>query len=124
MGKNTEFVKHLRRKQTTAEARLWTQLRRKKMMGYKFRRQVPIDYFIVDFICFEARLIIEVDGEIHKFQQEYDRSREQYLVEQKFSILRFTNQEVFDDLERVLDCIQKETLSSLLSRSGGEEVLV
>jgi len=93
-------------------------------MGYKFRRQVPIDHFIVDFICFEARLIIEVDGEIHKYQQKYDRLREEYLVAQKFTVLRFTNQEVFDDLERVLDCIQQATLSSLLSRSGGEEVLV
>ncbi|UPA23002.1 DUF559 domain-containing protein [Candidatus Peribacteria bacterium] len=124
MVRNTEFAKRLRRKQTSAEARLWTQLRRKKIMGYKFRRQVSIDHFIVDFICFEARLIIEVDGEIHKYQQKYDRLREEYLVAQKFTVLRFTNQEVFDDLERVLDCIQQATLSSLLSRSGGEEVLV
>lgn len=121
MGKNTEFARHLRRKQTSAEAWLWTQLRRKKIMGYKFRRQVPIGPFIVDFFCPEARLIIEVDGEIHKFQVAYDRSRERFLVQEKFRILRFENQEVFDDLERVVECIKQATLSCILSQSSGEE---
>lgn len=122
MSKNTEFARHLRRKQTSPEARLWTQLRRKKILGYKFRRQVPIGPFIVDFLCCELRLIIEVDGEIHKFQRAYDRSRERYLIEEKFTVIRFENWEVYEDLEGVLVRIE-QTLSSLLSRYGGEEVL-
>lgn len=120
MPKNTAFARHLRRKQTTPEAHLWTQLRRKKMLGLTFKRQVPIGPFIVDFFCHHALLIIEVDGEIHKYRQTYDRVREEYLKELGYVILRFNNQEVYDDLEDVLERIRQKTLSCVLSQGRGK----
>ncbi len=63
--KNIKFAKMLRANQTDAELKLWQVLRASRLMGYKFRRQVPIDDFIVDFVCFEQKLIIEIDGGQH-----------------------------------------------------------
>lgn len=90
------------------------------MLGLTFKRQVPIGPFIVDFFCHRAQLIIEVDGEIHKFQQAYDKSRERYLIELGYVVIRFRNQEVYDDLEDVLKRIKQKTLSCVLSRGRGK----
>ena len=78
---------------TKAEYVLWQELREQKI-GYRFRRQVSIDAFIVDFYCHELKLIIEVDGPIHEEQKEYDYEREEYLKNLGYFILRFTNEEV------------------------------
>ena len=102
-----ERARQLRRSRTLAERRLWYRLRELKRVGYKFRQQVPIDNFIVDFACLSQRLIIEVDGGTHSTDQELarDARRERYLRDQGFRILRVWNSEVRQNIEGVMDTI-------------------
>jgi very-short-patch-repair endonuclease len=88
-------ARELRHPQTAAEATLWRALRARSL-GYKFRRQHPIDRFIVDFYCAHARLCIEIDGGSHfePEQQAHDAARTEYLEGQGYQVLRFTNDEV------------------------------
>jgi very-short-patch-repair endonuclease len=94
----------LRREATTAESLLWELLRDRRLLGRKFRRQHPIGQFIADFFCDDARLIIEIDGAVHRepTQQERDRLREEILREHGFAMLRFTNEQIFNHTEQVL----------------------
>ena len=102
-----EFARHLRRNRTATERALWHELRRLKSIGYKFRQQVPIDHTIVDFACLASRLIIEVDGATHSTEADVERDqiRQQYLEQQGFVVLRFWNDDVRTDIERVMDQI-------------------
>jgi very-short-patch-repair endonuclease len=79
----------LRKQPTDAEQRLWFQLRRRQLHGVKFRRQQPIGPYIVDFICFERRIIVEVDGGQHAEQAAYDAKRTRFLEQQGYCVLRF-----------------------------------
>lgn len=101
-------AKTLRLRQTRTEKIIWKQLWAKRFHGYKFRRQVPIGSYIVDFLCIESRLIIEIDGDSHwrPGAQEYDRKRERYLIEQDYCIIRFGNQDVIGALDAVLERIR------------------
>lgn len=92
-----------RKNMTKAEMILWNELKTKKLNGYKFRRQHPIQKYIVDFYCHELKLIIEVDGGYHneKEQIEYDKIRDNILKLKGVEILRFTNEEVFKDIQNV-----------------------
>lgn len=74
-----QAARELRRTLTPAERRLWSALRRRQIDGLRFRRQHPIERFIVDFCCVEKRLVIEVDGEVHRFTEDYDRARQDCL---------------------------------------------
>jgi leucyl-tRNA synthetase len=94
-------AKEMRSNPTEAESVLWLQLKGKKL-GVKFRRQHPIDSFIADFVCLDKKLIIEVDGEIHDFQQEADALRTERLNELGYEVLRFKNEEVLADIDNVL----------------------
>jgi very-short-patch-repair endonuclease len=98
----------LRKNLTSAEERLWIALRNRKLCGYKFRRQHPVREFIVDFYCAEKELVIEVDGKIHLEKQviERDQNRSAELERMGISIIRFTNDEIMDQLEEVLKKIQ------------------
>ena len=89
---------------TTAEVILWSKLKGKQIKGYKFRRQYSIDGYIVDFYCPKLRLAIEIDGPIHnkKDNKEYDKERQLYIQATGISFLRFTNQDVFKNLTKVL----------------------
>ena len=102
-----EKAKILRKNETKAEKLLWNKLKEKQFHGYKFRRQHPISQFIVDFYCHELKLIIEVDGKIHNKSEnkEYDESRTAELEKYELKILRFTNDEIENDLEKVLKSI-------------------
>jgi very-short-patch-repair endonuclease len=95
-------ARRLRRDQTESEACLWEALRGGRLEGWKWRRQVPVGPFIVDFLCLEAALAIELDGGIHIEQLAYDARREAYLRAQGLQVLRFWNAEVRDDLDRVV----------------------
>ncbi|MFS8861556.1 endonuclease domain-containing protein [Synechococcus sp. H55.6] len=97
-------ARQLRREATTAEGLLWEFLRDRRLLGRKFRRQHPIGQFIADFFCDDARLIIEIDGGVHRepTQQERDRLREEILRKHGFAVLRFTNDQVLDQTEQVL----------------------
>jgi len=94
-------ARRLRRDQTDAEARLWEALRAGRLHGWKWRRQVTVGPFIVDFLCLEAAVTVELDGGIHADQVEYDARREAYLERHGLQVLRFGNSQVADDLDRV-----------------------
>jgi len=101
----------LRKHLTETELRLWGKLKRRQLAGMKFRRQQPIGPFIVDFVCFERRVIIEVDGGQHAEVVAYDVNRTRWLETQGYRVLRFWNNEVLADTEAVaqaiLDCIEE-----------------
>lgn len=101
-----EFSKYLRKNRTNAEKILWEKLRRSQLNKVHFRRQQVVFGFIVDFYCHSKRLIIEIDGEIHKYQVEYDLAREKIFLENDLKVLRFSNMEVEHDLEYVLSKIK------------------
>jgi very-short-patch-repair endonuclease len=101
-----ELVSHareLRRNLTDAESLLWRELRR-RVLGAKFRRQVPIGTYIVDFACLQRKLIIEVDGGQH-LESAVDAERDRWLRAQGFRVLRFWNNQVFLNLQGVLETI-------------------
>ncbi len=102
----------LRRNATDTEKFLWRHLRASSASNFKFRRQQPIGNFVVDFVCFEAKLIIELDGGQHLTQQDADAERDAWLLGQGFRILRFWNNEVFNNLEGVLQTICTELAPS------------
>lgn len=97
-----ERARRMRREPTRAEGLLWEHLRKRRLGGYKFRQQHIIQRFIVDFYCPIARLVVEIDGSVHDLQKAYDEERTKRLQEQGFQELRFLNDEVEIDIERVL----------------------
>jgi very-short-patch-repair endonuclease len=111
-------ARRLRRDQTEAEARLWAALRGGRLDGWKWRRQVTVGPFIVDFLCLEAALAVELDGGIHADQVEYDLRREAYLKRRGLQVLRFTNARVADDPDRVACTILSACRESDPSRRG------
>ena len=111
LNKMTSLGKVLRKRPTDAERLLWKQLRLKQLEGLKFRRQQPIDNYIVDFVCFERRIVVEVDGGQHAIQKEDDILRDTYLTQQGFQVLRFWNNEVLQNINGVLEVIKERCLS-------------
>jgi len=105
-GKVLNNAKTLRTKQTDAEQRLWYHLRAHRFMDLKFKRQKPLGCYIVDFVCVERRLIVEIDGGQHAEQVEYDQRRDVWLRNQGYTVLRFWNNEVLQQLEGVLEQIR------------------
>jgi len=97
-------AKGMRSQSTDAEHRLWQLLRAHRFAGYKFRRQVPLDFYIADFVCFAARLIVELDGGQHA-EDPGDKRRDAYLRGQGFRILRFWNSDIFNNEEGVLTSV-------------------
>jgi len=103
------FARDMRRIPTPAENRLWEQLRNRGISAAKFRRQHAIDGFIVDFVCVEYKVIVELDGTIHDepAQKTYDEARQQQLEERGFRVLRFRNEQVFENPGDVIEAIRK-----------------
>ncbi len=103
----TNRARVLRSKATSAEEHLWYELRARGFNGMKFVRQCPIGPFFVDFACRERKIIVEVDGGTHSTSEERarDKARSDYLEEQGFRIFRAHNQEVYDNLDGVLDTL-------------------
>ncbi len=127
--KNLEHAKQHRKEPTEAEEKLWQEIRNEKL-GFKFRRHL-IDKYIVDFVCLFKGLIIEVDGDIHEFTKEEDAIRTLVLNQHGFTVIRFANNEVFNDLQNVLEKIKatatelNERIDSALSGlSDNQEVAV
>ena len=102
---NTKSARDLRKNLTDAERRLWQQLKRRQIGTVKFRRQQPIGPFIVDFVCFERRVIVEVDGGQHAEQAPYDEHRTGWLEAQGYCVLRFWNNDVLANTEAVAQAI-------------------
>jgi len=103
-----ERARQLRKDETLAERKLWRFLRQLKTDGFHFRRQVPIDHLIVDFACYPARLVIEVDGGQHNMPSgiRADKMRDAHLRANNFKVLRFWNNEVIGNLDGVAQIIR------------------
>jgi len=102
-------ARELRRELTPAEQKLWQRLRNGQLSGAQFRKQHAVGTYIVDFFCAKSKLVIEVDGDSHAEQIEYDAERTRWLNEQKhYRVLRFTNEEVHKHIEAVLERIVAE----------------
>jgi len=103
-------AKELRDSPTRAEEFLWEKIRRNQLSEFKFRRQHPIANFIADFYCHEVRLVVELDGSIHRKieQKDYDKGREHELRTFGIRVLRFKNEEVINDIELVVSKILRK----------------
>lgn len=119
-----DYAKEMRSRPTEAEDLLWSVLRNKQLDGAKFRRQHIIGHYITDFICLKSNLIIEVDGLIHQLPEnkESDQVRTEWLENEGYRVIRFTNTEVLTNLDNVIERIC-EALQAPPSRVGGQEVL-
>ena len=102
----TERVRELRQTSTVAERKVWSLVRNRKIAGCKFRRQVPIGRYFADFACLEARLIVELDGDQHAEQVEYDAARTEALEAAGWMVLRFWNGKVLANPEGVAMAIR------------------
>jgi very-short-patch-repair endonuclease len=102
-----QVARELRQRQTPAEVRLWEALRDRRLDNLKFRRQVAIENtaYVADFLCYEARLVVELDGGVHEGQQTDDAIRQENIEAQGYHVLRFKNEQIFNDLETVLTVI-------------------
>ncbi len=98
-------AKNMRADPTDAEKLLWEKLRAKRLNGHKFRRQMPIDSFIVDFACFKSKLVIELDGGQHDEQSSYDEFRTAVINQEGYRVIRFWNDVVFENTDGVLSTI-------------------
>jgi very-short-patch-repair endonuclease len=111
-----QLARNLRNNLTEAEKKLWEKLRKKQFMGYKFLSQHPIFYrndahlkfFIADYYCHDLMLIIEVDGGVHENQKEYDTTRTELLATKNIKVIRFKNEDVLNNINKVLIQIKKE----------------
>jgi very-short-patch-repair endonuclease len=96
-----EFARKQRNDMTPAEEALWHEIQTSKL-GYKFSRQIKVGRYFADFVCRQYRLVIELDGESHERRIEEDEARDNFMREQGYEVLRFNNQEVFDNMKGVL----------------------
>src|SRR5215510_9882094 len=100
-----DYARHLRNNATDAERRLWQHLRGRQLDGFKFRRQRPIGRYVCDFVCLEARLIIELGGSQHATQTPYDANRDMFLRSNGFRVLRFWNIDVLSRTTSVVETV-------------------
>jgi very-short-patch-repair endonuclease len=112
-----EKAKFLREHMTLAEKRLWERLKENKLY-FRFKPQHPVNIYIADFYCHQLKLVIEIDGKIHDFQREMDQGRSDELEMLGITILRFTNEEVFEDLEKVVSEIKNCTLKLKMEKTN------
>jgi very-short-patch-repair endonuclease len=123
--KLVQLAKNLRQNSTNAEKIMWGCLRAKRLNGLKFRRQEPIGKYIVDFVCYDKKLIIELDGGQHAMPDSKDSQRDSWLESKGFKVLRFWNNDVLVSTESVLEVInitvKHGPLSLSLPRKGGED---
>ena len=105
-----EIARHLRKRPTEAEQRLWNRLRDRQLEGLKFRRQQPMGRYVLDLVCYERGMVIEIDGGQHAMQKEKDEERDKWFIEQGFIVLRYWNNDVLTNIEGVLEDIRKHCL--------------
>jgi very-short-patch-repair endonuclease len=103
--KKVAAARRLRRNSTDAERALWRRLRARRFEGYKFRRQIPFGPYVVDFVCDDAKLVIEVDGGQHDWNRDKDEIRTRYIEQLGFRVIRYWNNEVLSNMDGVLQQI-------------------
>lgn len=101
-----ELARQNRNNATLAEKILWKRLKGKQLRGYDFHRQKPIENFIADFYCYALRLIIEVDGSSHNEKMEYDEMRSERIRNLGFQVIRFTNNDVLNNIDGVIASLE------------------
>jgi very-short-patch-repair endonuclease len=101
-------ARRLRAETVVAEHKLWQRLRNRQLDGVKFRRQVPIGKYVADFVCQEAKLILELDGPTHDEREEHDEQRTHWLTSHGYRVIRFANEDVHRHTEAVLRTILRE----------------
>jgi very-short-patch-repair endonuclease len=106
--RTTRLARGLRQRETDLERRLWQALRNRKALGLKFRRQHPVGPYVVDFVCIEARLAVEIDGYWHESRKAQDNVRDGFLREQRFDVVRFDIKSETADLETLAEAIAHE----------------
>ena len=111
----TDRAREMRHHSAPAERILWSKLRGCRLQGFRFRRQQPMGSYVADFYCAECRLVIELDGDSHSDQVDYDRRRDEWMSAQGLLVLRYPNPEIFDNLHNVLEAI----LLACEQRQGG-----
>ena|SRR5438874_2110197 len=122
---NRDRARELRKNLTDTERFAWYRLRQRQLGGHRFRRQVPLGQYIVDFVCLERRLILEFDGGQHAERVTYDEQRTRWLERQGFRVMRFWNNEVLQEWEAVeqviLEALEKATPHPNPPPQGGRE---
>jgi len=123
------FARTMRHVPTDAEAKFWRAVRGRQFGGYKFKRQYLVGSYIVDFVCLEGHLVVELDGGQHGSQEDYDAQRTTYLNGQGFRVLRYWNDEflrnpdvVLEDIARALEAPSPASCARGLSPRGGEAI--
>ena len=109
--KHTAVARKLRKYPTKAENLLWQKLRNRQLEGFKFRRQQPVGSYILDFVNFEKRIVIEVDGGQHAILKDEDKKRDAWLNAEGFEVMRFWNNEVFENSDGVLQVIRTKLIT-------------
>ena len=104
--RNTERAKELRNGATPAERKLWGCLSSRKVAGWKFSRQIPVGPYFADFLCREAKLVIELDGYSHDLRQDHDKRRDQWFDQNGYRVMRFANGDVLDNVEGAVRAIE------------------
>ena len=112
-----ERAREMRQAPNDAESAIWHCLRNRKLRGFKFRRQQPLGNFIVDFVCTDVRLVVELDGKSHDGKEEADAKRQEWLQSQGFTVFRISNLDVRQNLEGVLEAIWRKCVE-LSGRAG------
>jgi adenine-specific DNA-methyltransferase len=107
-AKHRENAKRLRTNQTDAESVFWYNVRARRLAGFKFRRQYPVGSFIADFVCLEAKLIVELDGDQHAVRRDYDRSRDAFLKSKGFHVMRVWNSDLLTNRDGVMDAVLRQ----------------
>ncbi|AMJ61205.1 endonuclease domain-containing protein [Bosea sp. PAMC 26642] len=102
-----DFARKLRRQSTKPEDILWSLLRAHRLDGLKFQRQVPLLGYTVDFLCFQRKLVVELDGKQHDAECDYDAARAQEIERHGFMVIRFRNELVLNDRDAVVTAIRK-----------------
>ncbi len=115
-----EIARKLRRNSTDAELKLWHFLRNRNLAGHKFRRQHPLPPYVVDFVCIESKLIVELDGGQHLEQVAHDEKRTAYFESQDFRLIRFWNDDVLLRSEAVLEEVLRNLTNPLPAQRARE----
>ena len=104
-GSRVIRARELRKNSTDAESTLWAELRDRRLCDFRFKRQHPIGPYIVDFVCLESRLVVELDGGQHSTTSEYDDARTNYINQRGFSVIRFWNNQALAQIDGVKEAI-------------------
>jgi len=105
MAEHIKFARHLRKNQTSAEEIFWNEVRNRRFLKLKFRRQVPISKYFADFVCESEKLIIELDDVSHADKMEYDAERTRILENYGYRVIRFSNTEIYEDIDGVIESL-------------------